>query len=378
MTRVWSINGRFLGQPITGVQRYAHEVVNALDILLGDGHPLAQGLEVELVAPAGTPPPPALRAIRWRPVGSRLRGQAWEQGVLPFAVRGGLISLCNTAPLALGRQIVCIHDANTRVAPQSYSLAFRTLYRVLHPLLGRRARQVTTVSRHSATELARYGIAAPSRIMIAGNGHEHVRRWRPPFPASMRPGPDTIVVLSSPAPHKNVGLILALAPKLAEAGLRIAVVGASNARVFRSSDRVRAAANIAWLGRIDDDQLAGLLRGSLCLAFPSLAEGFGLPALEAMALGCPVVASNCSSLPEVCGNAALYAPPRDADAWHAHFLRLKDDPRLRAELLARGLARAQAFTWRRTAEVYLEVMARVDGLISEERAVDSLIPHAAE
>jgi glycosyltransferase involved in cell wall biosynthesis len=86
-----------------------------------------------------------------------------------------------------------------------------------------------------------------------------------------------------------------------------------------------------------------------------------LPALEAMALGCPVVSSNSASLPEVCGEAALYASPHEPDAWLRQFLRLRDDGKLRQDLVARGLVRARHYSWRRTAEVYLEAMARIDG-----------------
>jgi len=120
--------------------------------------------------------------------------------------------------------------------------------------------------------------------------------------------------IGSAAPHKNVGLVLDMADRLAEAGLRIAIVGMSDSRVFKSGPTSAKARNVHWLGRISDGELVALLGDSLCLAFPSLTEGFGLPALEAMAVGCPVVVSDRASLPEVCGNAALFAPPDDPEA----------------------------------------------------------------
>ena len=111
-----------------------------------------------------------------------------------------------------------------------------------------------------------------------------------------------------------------------------------------------------------DNELAALLQDSLCLALPSLEEGFGLPALEAMALGCPVVVSNRASLPELCGDAALYATPFDGDAWLDAFVSLRNVAALREQLGARGRLRAQHYRWARTAEIYLKEMARLDGL----------------
>jgi glycosyltransferase involved in cell wall biosynthesis len=111
---------------------------------------------------------------------------------------------------------------------------------------------------------------------------------------------------------------------------------------------------------LPDEELAALLRDSLCLAFPSLAEGFGIPPLEAMALGCPVVASDRASLPEVCGDAALYASATDPEAWHSSFIRLHCDAKLRADLISRGEARARRFSWRASAELYLQTMMQLD------------------
>ena len=149
MQRRWTINGRFLTQPMTGVQRYAHEIVCAMDSLMAEQHPLARGLEIEILVPPGAESSAAARLIESRSVGS-VGGHAWEQAVLPASLNGGgLLSLCNTGPVTANKHIVCIHDANVWNAPQSYSLAFRGLYRVLLPALGRTAWGVATVSSFS-------------------------------------------------------------------------------------------------------------------------------------------------------------------------------------------------------------------------------------
>ena len=362
MTRKWYINGRFLTQPMTGVQRYAHEIVRALDQHLADEHPSARGLSIELVVPHACPAPPsALRAIPTLVIGAG-EGHAWEQRALPSHAPTGLLSLCNTGPILLRKHIVCIHDVNTRACPRSYSLAFRTLYRALQPALGRTAARIATVSHYSADQLVRYGICTRDKIMVAPDGHEHVLRWTPVHSPATRAaaGPNTVVILGSPAPHKNVAVIVGMARKLEAAGLRVAVAGISDGRVFNRNAPEADAPNVTWLGRLSDEELAALLEDSLCLAFPSLAEGFGLPALEAMTLQCPVVASDRASLPEICADAALYAPPFDGDAWLASFLRLRQDADLRRTLIARGRSRSASYSWSRSAEAYLEAMAQAD------------------
>lgn len=361
MTRRWTINGRFLAQSMTGVQRYAHEIVRSLDQLLLEKHDLARGLEIELVVPPDASNTIELGAISQR-VAGRSGGHLWEQTVLPMQAQGGLISLCNTGPILMRKHIVCIHDVNTRVYPQSYSPSFRALYRVLIPALGVSAKQITTVSHYSANELARLGVCSPEKITVAPNGHEHALRWVPRYSAATEnvASRDTIVVIGSSIPHKNIGLIIGMAERLAGAGLKIAVVGMSDSRVFSSKATRQDLANVTWLGRLTDEEMAALLQDSMCLAFPSFVEGFGLPPLEAMAMGCPVVVSDRASLPEICGDAAMYASPDNADAWFESFTRLHNAPLLRASLITHGKSRLSHYSWRTSAERYLEIMAKED------------------
>ncbi|MCS0493950.1 glycosyltransferase family 4 protein [Ancylobacter sp. MQZ15Z-1] len=365
MIRCWTINGRFLTQPLTGVQRYAHGIVAALDRLIADRHPLAQGLELELVTPKNAEDY-ALGHIAVRRVGE-LRGHLWEQFTLPGQVRGGLLSLCNTGPLAVARQILCIHDTNISAFPQSYSLRYRLLHRLFLPLLARRVARVVTVSSFSAAELARSGIRPEAEISVIPCGHEHALTWTPKHSEATRraAGSSTIVVLGSPAPHKNIGMLLDLAPRLAAVGFRLALVGALDSRVFQSAPGAAADnANVTVLGRLTDNELAALLTNSLCLAFPSYAEGFGLPPLEAMALGCPVVVSDRASLPEICGAAALYAAPDQPEAWLDAFKQLRAEPALRFKLVATGRENAKKYRWSTSAEAYLAEMAIADGLVT--------------
>ncbi|MEY9559429.1 glycosyltransferase family 4 protein [Sinorhizobium fredii] len=362
MERSWTINGRFLAQPVTGVQRYAYEILHALDELLVEQSALARGLGIELLVP-GEARVPSLKAISTRIVAPTY-GHLWEQTALASHVRGGLLSFCNTGPLNVRKQILCIHDVNTRTCPQSYSLPFRLLYGSLIPVLGRSVAVIATVSDYSAGELVRYRICKSAKITVIPNGHEHAARWRPRHCEATRAvaGRDTIVVIGSAIPHKNTGLIIGMAERLASVGLRVAVVGMSDDRVFKTEGRQVSSSNVTWLGRLSDEELAALLQDCLCLAFPSFVEGFGLPPLEAMAIGCPVVSSDRASLPEICARAALYASPEDPEAWFDRFMQVRNMPDVRETMIGLGRARASNFQWKTSAARYLEAMARLDGL----------------
>jgi len=372
MSRRWTINGRFLSQPTTGVQRYGREVVRALDALIAQRAPLTSGLELSLHCPPGSAEIP-LVAITRREIGST-GGHVWEQAQLPASLdRGGLLSLCNTGPLLSRKHIVCIHDANVWNAPQSYSLAFRALYRTLLPCLGRTAWRVSTVSDFSLRELTRRGVVPAHRAFLAPNGHEHALRWQFEHSARTRVAASrqTIVMIGSAAPHKNMELVVNMAERLAEIGLRIAIVGMSDPRIFKEGAAKAEARNIHWLGRVSDGEMAALLKDSLCLAFPSFTEGFGLPVLEAMVLGCPVVVSDRASLPEICSDAALFAPPDNAQAWLDCFTQLRDAEALRLQMADKGRARASAYSWRATAVRYLEAMAAADNVDIQPNGVPS-------
>ncbi|GAB4072712.1 glycosyltransferase family 1 protein [Ancylobacter sonchi] len=384
MRRHWAINGRFLTQKVTGVQRYASEIVQALDRKIAAAEPLAQNLDVELVVPAGTVALPKLSAIRLRhsgPVrGPFASGHLWEQFALPRGLRGGLLSLGNSGPVCHRKQIACIHDVNTRSFPASYSLPFRLLQLAMVPLLGRLSKMIATVSQHSANELVGRELCASSKLMVAPNGYEHALQWQGRHSEATLSvaGPDTVVLVGSPAPHKNMSLLLGIADKLAAESLRLAIVGQVDPHVLHHDGVAVSAGNVHWLGRLPDEALTALLQDSLCLAFPSFTEGFGLPLLEAMTIGCAVVTSDRASMPEVCGHAALYASPTDPEAWLDRLRRLKREPGLRARLIAAGRLRATRFSWNDSAQAYLQAMAFVDGLTAPEANILSMVPNHAE
>ena len=348
----FTINGRFLSQPVTGVQRYAREVAAALDGMLAEKNETAR-----MLAPESFDRRVAYQAIHCE-AASSLRGLLWEQLQLPRRRSGPVLNLCNMAPLAISDQVVCIHDINTILQPESYSAAFRLLYRMMLPLVARRAARLTTVSVFSANMIAwRLGVRRDD-IRVLPNGHEHVWRWSAAASTIFTRHPPRrpyVLLIGSRAKHKNIlGFMLSMAPVLDKLGLDIWIAGGSSA-IFTDFD-IECPPNVTWLGMVSDDDLAALYGGAFCLAFPSLTEGFGLPLIEAMALGCPVIASDRASMPEVCGNAALLADPADPGAWLAEFSKLIDSPSQRSELVEKGRIRVADFTWAKTARGYRDLL----------------------
>ena len=352
----WAINGRYLTQPQTGVQRYAGEITRAIDAALARDETAARAMRWELLLPADCEATPRFEAITVR----RARhgsGQVWEQTVLAAAARGGLVNLANLGPLCHGRQIVCMHDANVFLEPTSYSRSFRLAYKALFPVLARRSRAVTTVSAFSAAMLRDFGVTGSRPAQVICNGHEHALRWNAkasPFSAPDRFARPYVFALGSRARHKQIDLLLGLAPALDALGLDLVLSG-GGAPIFATTNEAarEAATNVHTVGFVGDDDLAALFRGALCFAFPSRTEGFGLPLLEAMVHGAPIVSSDCASMPEVCGNAALYAPADKPEVWLAQIRRLATDPVLREDLREKGRSRYPRFSWSAGAERYL-------------------------
>lgn len=359
--RVWTINGDFAALRPAGVSRYAKEVTLALDGLIAEGHPLAEGLDATLVVPR-EPDDLPLRALILKTVPEyrlpRLP-QFWVQAQLPRHVRGGLVSLCNLAPVSVRRHIACIHDLHTFVMPESYGRGFRMAHKLVLPLLGKRANFITTISELSRDHLIRHGVAPAEKIIIAYNGADHARRWdasKSDFTPGGRP---YVLCLGQAQKYKNVELILKIADELDARGIDIYMAGtiSEDALPLNGSGMPR---NLRLLGRIGDDDLAKALRGALCFLFPSRIEGFGMPAVEAMIHDCPVIVSTAPCMPEICSDAALYAGPDDPGAWIKAIAQLQDNADFRGTLIEKGRMRAAQFSWRNIAESYLKLMRRVD------------------
>jgi glycosyltransferase involved in cell wall biosynthesis len=310
------INGRFLTQRITGTQRYAHELLRHLDAVL-DGVPAnstGPSPRVTLLVPHSDEPIPVFRNIRVLEVG-RWTGQLWEQLELPFYARGGILfSMVGGAPLLHRRNILTLHDAAVFAMPGSFSAAFRHWYRFLYGRLCHTALHLFTVSNFSRAELVKWCGVKPEKITVTYLGSDHALRSRPDIGVLARNKLESqkyVLAVGSRNPSKNLRGLLTAYRLIRDSDLKIVIAGASYSKVFGSQGIVDE--GVRDLGYVNDSELRSLYENAACFVFPSYYEGFGLPPLEALALGCPTVVADGSALREIFHEVAFLCNPDSSE-----------------------------------------------------------------
>jgi glycosyltransferase involved in cell wall biosynthesis len=299
---------------------------------------------------------PAVRPDRYvvmrpRPRLGHRAGHAWEQVALPLLARRADLLYCpaNLAPLASRRNAVVIHDLAALAHPEWYGRAYVAWQRTVLPRIARRARLVMTVSEFSRTEIAeRLGVPYESIAVLPNGVSEELSPEADPAPAvaSLRLDRPYVLALATRSARKNLAALSTAARRLAELGIELVTAGGGRG-YLRGGERPPG----RELGYVPEGLLPGLYAGARAFAMPSLYEGFGLPCLEAMASGTPVVAADRGALPETCGGAALLADPDDAEAFADALVRAATDDAERAVVVEAGRKRAAHFTWERSAEL---------------------------
>jgi glycosyltransferase involved in cell wall biosynthesis len=309
---------------------------------------------------------PAIEAAPIRVSGrSRTRRVIAEQAVLPRLARRHGINLLHSMGTTGPRfprvvSVVTVHDVIYAIRPEAHSLPMRVGMRALAPLAVRGAERVLTVSNSSAGEISRVLGVPPDRIDIVHNAASS----RPPTEqrADIRSAYDLgegplVLSVSARRPHKNLARLIEAFARLDPAlGATLVLPGYPTPQDEKLAQLTRdlgIEGSVRFLGWVPRDDLDALYEAATCLVFPSLAEGFGLPVLEAMVRDLPVACSRASSLPEVGGEAPLYF----ADIAES-IRRLVTDPDLRDRLRAAGRRRAAAFSWDRAARETVEAYRR--------------------
>jgi glycosyltransferase involved in cell wall biosynthesis len=351
-TRSIAVNGRFLSQPITGVQRYAHELLSALDRLLSAGE--VEFVPVTVFTTHGTKALPQWSALNVRPIG-RFSGQLWEQIDLAFHARGQLLfTPCGGAPIAQRDHVLTIHDAGTFSTPGSYTRLYRTYYNFLETILARSARHLVTISQFSRHELSRHLRVSEEKISVAPSAAEHVLRFGEDPSVLSRHGLRSggyVLSVASGNPNKNLRGLIDAARFFESAGLCLAIAGGTNSAIF--SDGAPPGRTVKKLGFVNDSELRTLYENAACFVLPSFYEGFGMPPLEALTLGCPVVVSRAASLPEVFGSAATYCDPYSSEDIARQVIRVAGGDHPSREDAAKH---ASTFTFEKSARIVWSIL----------------------
>lgn len=365
------INGRFLTQPVTGVQRYSLELMRAMDLLLQQNI-FSQKMKLICLAPPEDFKHPAWENIAVRKVGLN-KGNLWEQIDLPLYARGQLLfSPANSGPWHYRNQAVTLHDASIFAIPDSYSKAFRAKYNFIFKQLSQRARLIFTDSNFSRRELARYLNLPPQRFTVIPLGCDHLDRIQADAQILDQYNlkkDSYLLTVTNQSVHKNLGSLFK-ALKLANATITIVAVGEGGKHIFKKKEMPSFAPNVQMLGCIDDQQLKALYENALGFIFPSIYEGFGLPVLEAMRCGCPVLCSNAAALPEIATEAACYFDPYRVDHIAGTLNRFISDPQLHEELRGKGYRRSAQFRWSTTAKEVLENLMHISELQSASKLLN--------
>ena len=318
------INGRGLGGAINGIPRYMAETVRSLDRAIGDGY------RAELVVPTGTKPGFELKKIRVVELPHR---PAWDYTAAEHYARRQKALYINLGSKGVWyrNSIATIHDIRPLTIGDGKltfnSLKTRLKFGISYHLAVRRSRVLNTISQFSKNEIIKYSGVRPGKITVIGCGWEHICETQSDCSVfdeftDIKKGSYYFAV-SSIAPHKNFGWIVENARLHPEC--QYVIVGKTDLRVWLDeTDRFRG--NVLYLGYQSDERVKALIENAKALVFPSRYEGFGIPPIEAIALGTPTIVSDIEVLREIYGDCTSYLDPDDPSVSLDELLKSKCAP----------------------------------------------------
>jgi glycosyltransferase involved in cell wall biosynthesis len=324
MSRKAVINGRFLVRRVTGVERYGREVLRWIE----------GNCRVEK---------PKRRL-------SGIMGHGWEQFILPSRVDSNSVlwSPANTGPLFVRNHVLTIHDLTPLEHPEWFQPGFAAWYRLLLPMLARRVSRIVVLSEFVRRKvMMRFSLPA-GKITAIPAGVDTSKFH--PLNVSTDMG-RYILFVGSLEPRKNLFGLLKAWDEINERHPNISlVIAGTSGSAFRRLSYPSSADRVRWIGYVPETDLPALYAGAELFILPSFDEGFGLPVLEAMACGTPVIASNGGALPEMVGDAGMIFNLSNPSTLSHSISECLSNPRLRTSLREKGLARAKLFSWHTTAE----------------------------
>ncbi len=303
------VNGKYMAERMQGIVRYSRELMAELDHLIDDR------ISITLVIPPDAKDIPEFKNIKIESIGKHT-GVIWEQLDLGRYVRrhkeATLINLCNIVPFGVKPGITVVHDIMYKVNHDHYTTFRNRISRIWHEIqykyLFRHEKLILTVSNYSKSEIEKYYPKTKGKIKVVPDGWEHVLKfkasqdWQDRYPY-LHSG-EFYFSLATLSKNKNGIWIMKVAEKNPNA------VFAMAGKIYETEyDKIPP--NVHLLGFISDEDACALMKHCKAFLFPSIYEGFGIPPLEALALGAEVISSNSTSLPEVLGDSVHYINPYD-------------------------------------------------------------------
>lgn len=345
------VNGRYLTQKATGVHRYAFEICNKLHEM---------GVDFHVAVPKEIHPDYkfSFKVVKCGSFNTHL----WEQISLPrYLKRIGsplLISFTGCGPLNYSNQIMTIHDVSHERYPEWFSKNYYRFYHYMMPRIGKKAHAVLTVSEFSKKEIVdTLGINAEKIHVVHSNVPFHNKPSKEEILSFTR-NPEAeryILAVSSMDPRKNFIRLVEAFDKIKDKSVKLYIIGMSF-KAFNTPDLQKLIGeNVHLPGYISDEKLQTMYQNALLSVYPSLYEGFGLPPLESMTYGCPVINSDIPALREVSQDAALYVDPYNVDDITQKIEQLLVDEPLRKELQEKGLLQIKKYSWDKSAKQVYEL-----------------------
>lgn len=371
----FGINVHLLSTTHTGIQHYIRALVPELVARAVPTH------EVVLYGEPSQLHPPADERVRWVPTARPLRSGAqrvlWEQTVLPRLLYRDDIDVFFSPAFILpigwrGTGVVTIHDLNFEVSPQTIHPVRRAYLRAITRRSARRARRVIAISRCAAGDIARLYSVPDSKIAVIPYGLDasfnptDARRLEPMVRERYRLPKEFLLFVGTLEPRKNLSRLLeayALASRQVSLPplVLVGAPGWRSERILTLARQLGVEGQLRFAGYVLREHLPGVYASARALLYPSLYEGFGLPPLEAMGCGTPVLASDVSAMPEVVGEAGVLVDPRNVREMAEGILRITQDETWRRQAVQSGLERAQRFRWDEAAQETLGVIEQAGG-----------------
>ncbi len=299
-----------------------------------------------------------LQVISLRPKSSnKYLAHLWTQFILPLKNGDLLFSPANIAPIFLPKKkilVVTIHDISFLKFKRTFSILFKLYYQLMIPFVIKRANKIITISNYSKYEIEKYYPNAKNKIEVILLGVDKKYRIIDNIVKKQQ-----ILYVGSMNERKNILGVLQAFNKLENKKIKLVIVGNFlsnfniNEKIEKELTNAYLNSNIKFKNDVDNSELVKLYNESLLLLFPSFYEGFGLPVLEAMACGTPVVCSDSSSLPEVGGDAVVYCDAYDIDDIKDKIEMLLDDKDLQKKMIEKGLVQAKKFSWEKSANEHI-------------------------